>query len=249
MRVNNKIAVITGAASGQGASEAKLLASEGATVIVADIREELGLSVVAEINRMDESAEYVQLDVRDEKNWQDVISHVLNKHERIDILINNAAISGSQPDLLSTSEYDKIMEVNSKGVFLGMKTCLPIMKEQNIGSIVNISSHAAFVGQEYVHMGYSGSKAAVRTMTKSAAVQYAEFNVRVNSVHPGMMPPMLTSSGTARPEMRKIMVQEIPMKREGKVEEVAYAVLFLASDEASYITGAELVVDGGTIAK
>ena len=175
MRVNNKIAVITGAASGQGASEAKLLASEGATVIVADIREELGLSVVAEINRMDESAEYVQLDVRDEENWQEVISHVLNKHERIDILINNAAISGSQPDLLSTSEYDKIMEVNSKGVFLGMKTCLPIMKEQNIGSIVNISSHAAFVGQEYVHMGYSGSKAAVRTMTKSAAVQYAEF--------------------------------------------------------------------------
>ena len=249
MRVNNKIAVITGAASGQGASEAKLLASEGATVIVADIREELGLSVVAEINRTDESAEYVQLDVRDEKNWQEVISHVLNKHERIDILINNAAISGSQPDLLSTSEYDKIMEVNSKGVFLGMKTCLPIMKEQNIGSIVNISSHAAFVGQEYVHMGYSGSKAAVRTMTKSAAVQYAEFNVRVNSVHPGMMPPMLTSAGTARPEMRKIMVQEIPMKREGKVEEVAYAVLFLASDEASYITGAELVVDGGTIAK
>ena len=249
MRVNNKIAVITGAASGQGASEAKLLASEGATVIVADIREELGLSVVAEINRMDESAEYVQLDVRDEKNWQDVISHVLNKHERIDILINNAAISGSQPDLLSTSEYDKIMEVNSKGVFLGMKTCLPIMKEQNIGSIVNISSHAAFVGQEYVHMGYSGSKAAVRTMTKSAAVQYAEFNVRVNSVHPGMMPPMLTSAGTAIPEMIKIMVQEIPMKREGKVEEVAYAVLFLASDEASYITGAELVVDGGTIAK
>ena len=98
-------------------------------------------------------------------------------------------------------------------------------------------------------MGYSGSKAAVRTMTMSAAVQYAEFNVRVNSVHPGMMPPMLTSAGTSRPEMRKIMVEEIPMKREGKVEEVAYAVLFLASDEASYITGAELVVDGGTIAK
>ena len=249
MRVNNKIAVVTGAANGQGASEAKLLASEGATVIVADIRKELGLSVVSEIDQLGGSAEYAQLDVRDEENWQKLVSNIVKKHRRIDILINNAAISGSQPDLLSTSEYDKIMEVNSKGVFLGMKTCLPVMKEQCIGSIVNISSHAAFVGQEYVHMGYSGSKAAVRTMTKSAAVQYAEFNVRVNSVHPGMMPPMLTSAGTASPEMRKIMVEEIPMKREGKVEEVAYAVLFLASDEASYITGAELVVDGGTIAK
>jgi len=249
MRVKNKVAVITGAANGQGASEAKLLASEGATIIVADIREELGLAVVSEIEQMNGLAEYLQLDVRDEKNWDDVISRTVDKHERIDILINNAAISGSQPDLLSTSEYDKIMEVNSKGVFLGMKTCLPTMKEQGFGSIVNISSHAAFVGQEYVHMGYSGSKAAVRTMTKSAAVQYAKFNVRVNSVHTGMMPPMLTSAGTARPEMRKVMVEEIPMKREGKVEEVAYAVLFLASDEASYITGAELVVDGGTIAK
>ena len=212
MRVKNKVAVITGAANGQGASEAKLLASEGATIIVADIREELGLAVVSEIEQMNGLAEYFQLDVRDEKNWHDVISRTVDKHERIDILINNAAISGSQPDLLSTSEYDKIMEVNSKGVFLGMKTCLPTMKEQGFGSIVNISSHAAFVGQEYVHMGYSGSKAAVRTMTKSAAVQYAKFNVRVNSVHPGMMPPMLTSAGTARPEKRKVMVEEIPMK-------------------------------------
>ena len=150
MRVKNKVAVITGAANGQGASEAKLLASEGATIIVADIREELGLAVVSEIEQMNGLAEYFQLDVRDEKNWHDVISRTVDKHERIDILINNAAISGSQPDLLSTSEYDKIMEVNSKGVFLGMKTCLPTMKEQGFGSIVNISSHAAFVVQEYV---------------------------------------------------------------------------------------------------
>ena len=189
------------------------------------------------------------MDVREDKQWESLVEHTLKKFTKIDVLVNNAAISGSQPDLLSASEYDKIMEINAKGTFLGMKNCLPSMQDQKSGSIVNISSHAAFVGQEYVHMGYSGSKAAVRTMTKSAAVQYAKYNIRVNSVHPGMMPPMLTSAGTADPEMRKLMVEEIPLGRAGKVEEVAYTVLFLASDEASYITGTQIIVDGGTTAK
>ena len=249
MRLQNKVAIITGGANGQGASEATLFASEGGKVIVADVREDLGRKLVSDIESMGGIAEFVYLDVRNDKQWEELVEHVLSKFAKIDVLVNNAAISGSQPDLLSASEYDKIMEVNAKGTFLGMKNCLPSMKNQKGGSIVNISSHAAFVGQEYVHMGYSGSKAAVRTMTKSAAVQYAKYNIRVNSVHPGMMPPMLTSAGTADPEMRKLMVEEIPLGRVGRVEEVAYTVLFLASDEASYITGTQIIVDGGTTAK
>ena len=249
MRLQDKVAIITGGANGQGACEAGLFASEGAKVIVADIREDLGTKVVSDIEASGGIAEFVSLDVREDKQWESLVERTLKKFTKIDVLVNNAAISGSQPDLLSASEYDKIMEINAKGTFLGMKNCLPAMQDQKSGSIVNISSHAAFVGQEYVHMGYSGSKAAVRTMTKSAAVQYAKFNIRVNSVHPGMMPPMLTSAGTADPEMRKLMVEEIPLGRVGKVEEVAYTVLFLASDEASYITGTQIIVDGGTTAK
>ena len=249
MRLQDKVAIITGGANGQGACEAGLFASEGAKVIVADIREDLGTKVVSDIEASGGIAEFVSLDVREDKQWESLVERTLKKFTKIDVLVNNAAISGSQPDLLSASEYDKIMEINAKGTFLGMKNCLPSMQDQKSGSIVNISSHAAFVGQEYVHMGYSGSKAAVRTMTKSAAVQYAKFNIRVNSVHPGMMPPMLTSAGTADPEMRKLMVEEIPLGRVGKVEEVAYTVLFLASDEASYITGTQIIVDGGTTAK
>ena len=249
MRLQDKVAIITGGANGQGACEAGLFASEGAKVIVADIREDLGTKVVSDIEASGGIAEFASLDVREDKQWESLVERTLKKFTKIDILVNNAAISGSQPDLLSASEYDKIMEINAKGTFLGMKNCLPSMQDQKSGSIVNISSHAAFVGQEYVHMGYSGSKAAVRTMTKSAAVQYAKFNIRVNSVHPGMMPPMLTSAGTADPEMRKLMVEEIPLGRAGKVEEVAYTVLFLASDEASYITGTQIIVDGGTTAK
>ena len=249
MRLQDKIAVITGGANGQGAAEANLFASEGAAVLIADIREDLADDVVSNIESLGGTAQFVYLDVRNDQQWEELVENTVKEFGKIDILVNNAAISGSQPDLLSTIEYDKLMEVNAKGTFLGMKNCLPVMLNQKSGSIVNISSHAAFVGQEYVHMGYSGSKAAVRTMTKSAAIQYAKHNVRVNSVHPGMMPPMLTSAGTADPEMRKKMVEEIPMGRAGKVEEVAYTVLFLASDEASYITGTQIIVDGGTTAK
>ena len=249
MRLKDKVAIITGGANGQGAAEARLFASEGASVVVADIRNDLGVKVVSEIESKGGKAQFLPLDVRNNKQWNDLIENTLETFNKVDILVNNAAISGSQPDLLNAEQYDVIMEVNAKGTFLGMKNCLPIMKCQGSGSIVNISSHAAFVGQDYVHMGYSGSKAAVRTMTKSAAIQYAKHNIRVNSVHPGMMPPMLTSAGTADPEMRKKMIEEIPMGREGRVEEVAYTVLFLASDEASYITGTQIIVDGGTTAK
>ena len=150
---------------------------------------------------------------------------------------------------MSLEAYDRLMNVNSRGVFLGMRSVLPTMSQSGSGSIVNISSISGIVGQSYVHMGYNASKGAVRIMTKSAAVQYAEKGIRVNSVHPGIMPPMVTSVGTADPETRKIMLEDVPMNRVGLVGEVANAVLFLASDEASYITGAELPVDGGLTAR
>jgi NAD(P)-dependent dehydrogenase (short-subunit alcohol dehydrogenase family) len=149
---------------------------------------------------------------------------------------------------MSTAAWDRLMAVNAKGVFLGMKYAIPAMQKAGGGTIVNISSISGFAGQDYVHMAYNASKGAVRIMTKSAAVQYAKDGIRVNSVHPGVMPPMRTSRGTADPARRAQMIAQVPMGREGRREEVAYAVLFLASDEASYITGTELVVDGGYLA-
>ena len=150
--------------------------------------------------------------------------------------------------MLSSAAWDKVMAVNAKGVFLGMKYAIPLMRQARGGAIVNISSISGFVGQDGVHMAYNASKGAVRIMTKTAAVQFAPDGIRVNSVHPGFMPPMRTSKTSADPEWRAKMLSAVPMKREGRVEEVAHAVLFLASDEASYITGTELVVDGGYLA-
>ena len=163
--------------------------------------------------------------------------------------MNNAGVSGSSdPDTTSTASWDTIMSVNAKGVFLGMKHAVPAMRQAGGGAIVNISSISGFVGQDRLHMAYNASKGAVRIMTKSAAVQYARDGIRVNSVHPGFMPPMRTSKVSADPAWRKPFLEAVPLKREGRVEEVAHAVLFLASDEASYITGTELVVDGGFLA-
>ena len=250
MRLANKVAVITGASNGMGAAEAKLFASEGAQVILADLLEKEGQEQVVQIQSSGGNAIFERLDVTLESQWDLLVHRVVERFGSLDILVNNAGISGSyQPDLMSVEAYDRIMNVNSKGVFLGMKYCLKQMVKYGKGSIVNISSISGMVGQEYTHMGYNASKGAVRIMTKSAAVQYAERGIRVNSVHPGIMPPMTTSVGTAEPKTREIMLKEVPMNRFGLVEEVANAVLFLASEEASYITGAELPVDGGLTAR
>ncbi len=249
MRLSDKVCVITGAANGMGAAEAKLFAKEGAHVILCDIQDELGTSLATDLTESGFSAHYVHLDVTKEDQWKKLISFITQKFSRLDVLVNNAGISSSGPDFLDTDAFDKVMHVNSRSVFLGMKSVIPLMEKQQKGSIVNISSVSGMIGQTFVAMGYSGSKAAVRLMTKSVAVQYATKGIRANSVHPGVMPPMTTSQGTADPEVRKGMIATIPMGRAGLVEEVANAVLFLASDESSYITGAELPVDGGQTAK
>ena len=246
MRLEGKVALVTGGASGMGRSEATIFAREGARVVVADILEAEGKEVAKAIG---DAARFVKLDVTNEEEWQTAVAATEREFGKLDILVNNAGISGTYTsDLTSTEAWDRVMGINAKGVFFGMKYAVPAMQRARGGAIVNISSISGFAGQHGVHMAYNASKGAVRIMTKTAAVQWAADNIRVNSVHPGFMPAMRTSVGSANPEWRAKVLKAVPMKREGRVEEVAHAVLFLASDEASYITGTELVVDGGFLA-
>ena len=246
MRLAGKVAMVTGGASGMGKSEATIFAREGARVVIADLLEAEGKALATSLG---DAARFVKLDVTNEAEWQAAVAYAEREFGKLQILVNNAGISGTyQPDLTSTEAWDKVMDINAKGVFLGMKHAVPALKRAGGGAIVNISSISGFTGQHGVHMAYNASKGAVRIMTKTAAVQWAIDNIRVNSVHPGFLPAMRTSVGSANPEWRAKVLRSVPMKREGRVEEVAHAVLFLASDEASYITGTELVVDGGFLA-
>jgi NAD(P)-dependent dehydrogenase (short-subunit alcohol dehydrogenase family) len=246
MRLKDKVAIVTGAASGMGAATARMFAREGAFVVLTDMNDADGQSVAREIGNR---AQFVHHDVSKEADWEQVVAATLTAHGRIDILINNAGVSGSDPDRFSMKTWDQQMNINAKGVFLGMRAVIPEMQKQKKGSIVNISSISGIAGQSFVHMGYNAAKGAVRTMSKAAAVQFGRDNIRVNSVHPGIMPPMRTSMMSADPEVRARALKAIPMGRFGEVDEVASTNLFLASDEASYISGAEIVVDGGFIAQ
>ena len=249
MRLEGKVAIVTGGAHGMGAAEARLFAREGARVVIADIREEDARQVEAEISEAGGEAMFVELNVADEAAWESTVQQTVARFGKLDVLVNNAGISGSrETDFRSTDAWDRLMSINARGVFLGMKYAIPEMQKAGGGAIVNISSISGIVGQEYVHPGYNASKGAVRIVTKAAAVQHAKEGIRVNSVHPGMMPPMLGSENRD-PAQRQASLANVPMGRPGEVDEVANAVLFLASDEASYITGAELVVDGGFTAK
>jgi NAD(P)-dependent dehydrogenase (short-subunit alcohol dehydrogenase family) len=248
MRLQDKVAIVTGASSGMGAATARLFASEGAKVIVADVLEGVGMVVAQSIQSNRGEARFQRLDVASEADWDAAVAATLAAYGGIDILINNAGVSGSDPDRLSLATWDRQMSINAKGVFLGMRAVIPIMQKAKRGSIVNTSSISGVAGQKFVHMGYNAAKGAVRTMTKAAAVQYAVDGIRVNSVHPGLLPAMRTSMLSADPKVRQSMLKAVPMGREGRVEEVAAANLFLASDESSYITGIEVPVDGGFLA-
>jgi NAD(P)-dependent dehydrogenase (short-subunit alcohol dehydrogenase family) len=249
MRLDGKVALITGAASGMGASMARIFAREGAKVAVADVLEAEGRQVAADIVAANGAASFHRLDVTSEAEWRAVVEATVEEFGGLDILVNDAGISGSNvDDLFDTAAWERLIAINATGVFLGLKFAIPVMQAKGGGAIVNVSSVSGVTGQTGLHVGYNASKGAVRTLTKVAAVQHGRDNIRVNSVHPGLMPPMRTSGRTADPVVRAKMLEGVPLRRAGEVHEVANAVLFLASDEASYITGCELYVDGGFLA-
>ena len=249
MRLQGKVALITGAASGMGEAMARLFAREGARVAVADVLDAEGFAVAGDIAASGGEAMFLPLDVTDESAWRAAMDAVLARWRRLDVLVNNAGISGSAAqDLYDVGVWDRIMAVNARGTFLGVKHAVAAMKPKGGGAIVNISSISGNVGQERIHCAYNASKAAVRLLTKTVAVQEGQSGIRINTVHPGLMPPMRTSGATADPGFRAKMLGHVPMGRPGRIEEVANAVLFIASDEASYMTGTELHVDGGYLA-
>ena len=247
MRLEDKVAIVTGAAHGMGEAEARLFAQEGAKVVVADVLGELAEAIAADIRASGGEAIAATIDVTSEPAWVALIEKTVARYGRLDILVNNAGISGSSvgdPDGLEG--WHRIIAVNQTSVFLGTKLAAERMAKTGGGSIVNISSIMGFVGGASGHPAYSASKGAVRIYTKSAAVRYGPLGIRVNSVHPGYMPPMLNATN-ANERADKIALT--PLGRLGEPIEVAYGVLFLASDEASFVTGTELVIDGGYIAQ
>jgi len=250
MRLENKVALITGAARGMGAAEAKLFAREGAKVVIGDILEEEGRRTEAEISEAGGECLFVPLDVTSESAWEHAIAATIARFGRLDILVNNAGVvaRGSLEDTTS-QEWDRVMEVNAKGVFLGTKAAIAEMRKVGGGSIVNISSISGMIGQDNIQPVYNASKGAVRLLTKAAAIQYAREGIRVNSVHPGSVATPMTEASRANPEQYQRSLARIPMGRVAQPEEVAYGVLYLASDEASYVTGSELVIDGGYTAQ
>ena len=248
MRLENKVAIITGSANGMGKAEAERFAKEGAKVVIADIVEDLILKVESSIIENGGEAISIKLDITKESDWKQAISKTIETYGKIDILVNNAGIGLFEMDPFSVDAWDTFMDVNAKGAFLGMKYVIPEMMKNEGGSIVNIVSMSSFVVHPVIHIGYNASKGASRIASKAVAVKYAKDNIRVNAIHPGVMPPMSTSKQAIDPNLIKgyaKMIEDTPMGRRGKVEEVANAALFLASDEASFITGADLVVDGG----
>ena len=250
MRLEGKVALISGGARGQGAVEAKLFAREGAKVVFADVLDDLGKQVEAEIHEAGGEAVYVHLDVTREADWVSTVETAVSRYGKLDILVNNAGIS-IRKNVEDTTEddWDRIMAINAKGVFLGTKQSIPAMRQSGGGSIVNISSTAGLVGSPCGGASYAATKGAVRLFTKATAIQYAKEGIRCNSVHPGLLETPMTEDMLADPDHRKERTGRIPLGRIGTAEDIAYGVLYLASDEASFVTGSELVIDGGTTAQ
>ncbi len=249
MRLTGKVALITGAARGQGAVEARLFAKEGASVVLTDIRDDEGEKVAAEINELGGKAHYMRHDVIEEREWVVAVARTVELFGGLHVLINNAGIFVTTViEHTTVEEWDRIMDINARGVFLGIKHAIPAMRESGGGSIVNISSTAGLVGNPR-EGAYTASKGAVRLMTKSAAIQAAKDGIRVNSVHPGFIDTEMVAFISQDPESMAEIMPKIPLGRSGTSDDIAKGALFLASDEASYVTGTELVIDGGYVAQ
>ena len=250
MRLDGKVALISGGARGQGAAEARLFAQEGARVVFGDVLIEQGRQVEAQIRELGGDATFVKLDVTNETDWGNAVAAALSNYGELNVLVNNAGVVswGTLEDTTS-EEWDRVMDVNAKGVFLGTKAVIPAMRMAGGGAIVNISSISGMVGQEGIQPVYNASKGAVRLLTKSTAVQYAKDGIRCNSVHPGTVATDMNAERRADPELFQQSLDRIPLHTVAQPEDIAYAVLYLASDEASFVTGSELVIDGGFTAQ
>ena len=250
MRLKGKVALISGGAKGQGKVEAQLFSKEGAKVILGDILDDLGQEVAKDIQDTGGEATYVHLDVTNETDWKSSIEIVLKKYGRLDILVNNAGILIRKGIEDTTSEdWSRIMAINAKGAFLGIKSAIPVMRQSGGGSIINISSTAGLVASPSGSASYTATKGAVRLLTKSTAIQYAKENIRCNSVHPGPIYTDMIQDSITDPNKLTERIESLTMGRFGTAEEVAFGVLYLASDESSFVTGSELVIDGGHTAQ
>ena len=256
MRLKGKVALITGAAAGVtgelmgfGGATAHLFVREGAKVMVSDVRDEAGERTAAALRGAGGDARYLHLDVSSALQWTDAIDSTLSAHGKLDILVNSAGISiTSRVEKLSEAQWDAELSVHAKGVFLGTRVAIPAMRANGGGSIVNISSIMGIVGSPFAP-AYSAAKGAIRAFTKSAAIQYARENIRVNSVHPGYALTPLTREVFAPGHARETLLRSTPMRRFGTAMDIAYGILYLASDESAFVTGSELVIDGGMTAQ
>ncbi|HJQ55833.1 MAG TPA: glucose 1-dehydrogenase [Vineibacter sp.] len=260
-RLEGKVALVTGAASGIGAETARLFARQGAAVFGTDMNAALGTAVADEIVKAGGKAKFATQDVRDENAWEAIVAQVVSAYGRLDILCNIAGISGRDPrQNIQTSatagprlaeqtlaQWNQVMEINATGVFLGTKAVIPAMQRAGGGSIINISSICGIIGS-HANAAYHASKGAVRIFSKAAAIQYAPDRIRVNSVHPGFVDTPMTAPGHSNPEIAKRRMDATPLGRFGKPYDIAAGCLYLASDEASWVTGSELVIDGGMTA-
>lgn len=246
-RVKGKTALVTGGARGLGLAQVRLLAEHGARVILADVLDSAGVEAAGALSSEGLEVAWQHLDVTDPGDWDEAMSFVEERYGRLDVLVNNAGIDASGRGVVEEAEVDwnRTIAVNQTGVLFGMQRAIPLMRRTGGGSIVNISSMWGAVGVEE-SVAYQASKGAVRQMTKSAAVTYGPENIRVNSVLPGMI---VTAINRDQPEMIASVVKQVPLGREADPREIAWMVLFLASDESSYVTGADFAVDGGFLAR
>ena len=247
-RLSGKVAIISGGARGQGAEEARLFASEGAKIIIGDILDSEGIQVESEIVERGGQAKFVRLDVSIEDDWSKAVQLAISEYGKLDILVNNAGIllmKGVEDT--SSEEWDYLHNINSKGVFLGSKAVISAMRESGGGSIVNISSIAGLIGSRF--SAYGASKGLVRTLTKSIAVNHGHENIRCNSVHPGIIDTDMVAEIISSKEGRDLQLNRTPLNVIANSRDVAFGVLYLASDESRYVTGSELVIDGGITAQ
>jgi cyclopentanol dehydrogenase len=250
-KLDGRVALISGGARGQGAAEARTFAREGASVVFGDVRDAEGQQVEAAIRAGGGEAVYVHLDVASEADWRSAVHLVTDRYGKLDILVNNAAIviPPAPIEERTVEEWDRVMAVNARGVFLGTKHAIPVMRRNGGGSIVNISSVAGIGQSLHQEPAYAASKGAVRIFTKVTASQHAKDGIRCNSVHPGPVDTEMLHSAISDPEALRRRLERVPLRRMGTVDEIVTAVLYLASDDSSYVTGAELVIDGGALAQ